>query len=109
MKQALSVGWAIVLASCLHVAPVHAQAFTPLSWTFYANSGVADPADASGRGFGVSVSHLSVGGAYPVAFARGRCSLSTACGIIGWASATRTDSWSLPTRARFTTSGTTFR
>ena len=72
MKLMLRVGWAIVFASCLHAAPLHAQAFTPLSWTFYPNAGVADPAEASEHGLGLSVSHLSIGGAYPVAFAQGR-------------------------------------
>ena len=75
MKRALIIGLTALAASLLHVEGLHAQAFTPLSWTFVPASDVADPADASEEDLGVSVSHLSVGAAYPISFAQGRTQL----------------------------------
>ena len=75
MKQLLMGGWSVLLLSLLHVGSLHAQEFTPLSWTFFPAADVADPAGASEERLGLSLSHLSVGAAYPAAFAQGRMRL----------------------------------
>ena len=73
--RALSTGTAFLIAVLLNTVAVHAQDFTPLSWTSIFASTVADPADASEEDLGISISHLSIGAAYPISLGGGQTRL----------------------------------
>lgn len=75
MWQTLAVGLTTLIIPLLLGLDLHAQAFTPLSVTFVPASDVADPGDAAEEQLSISVSHLSLGAAYPVSFAQERTRL----------------------------------